>query len=234
MNDFFHFKQFSIMQSRCAMKVTEMACIQGAWTKIHEKANNLLDLGFGTGLLSLMIAQQYPKLEIDAIEIDNEAFLQGSENISSSKFANQISTMHGDVKTYELKKKYDFIICNPPFFENQLVSESLQKNKAWHSVDLSLAQLIKIIQNNLADNGKCSLMFPMERKEDVQNQLLNCALYPQHYLYIYHNENKVPKYFICIYGKQMHSILESKLIIRDGSNYTKEMSSLMKDFYLKL
>src|SRR6185369_1848613 len=119
-NSYFQFKQFTIHQDRCAMKVTTDACLFGAWVaeKVKSqksKIKNLLDIGTGTGLLSLMYSQKNSNCTIDAIEINEEAYEQAKENVAASPFAEQVHVMKGDVRTFLLDKKYDLIISNPPF-----------------------------------------------------------------------------------------------------------------------
>ncbi|KXK42319.1 MAG: methyltransferase small [Bacteroidetes bacterium OLB11] len=140
MNSYFQFKQFKIQQNKCAQKVTEIACIFGAACPIPENTFSILDIGGGTGLLSLMLAQR-SKAKIDCIEIDSETSFQLQDNIQNSIFKNRITPLFHDVNSYSFDKKYDLIICNPPFFSNSLKSKSAQKNKAWHDDTLSLSQL---------------------------------------------------------------------------------------------
>src|SRR5262245_25570320 len=120
-NTFFQFKQFRIEQDKCAMKVSTDACIQGAWTPIEENVRNVLDIGTGTGLLSLMLAQRKPGIRIEAIEIEEQAYKQAAENVAYSPWAEQIHVIPGDVRNDSLNRKFDLIVCNPPFFQNSLL-----------------------------------------------------------------------------------------------------------------
>ncbi|MDP4263910.1 MAG: methyltransferase, partial [Bacteroidota bacterium] len=135
-NNYFQFKQFIIHQDRCAMKVTTDACLFGAWAAKRirnsgDRTLNMLDIGTGTGLLSLMIAQQCDAL-IDAIEIDKVAAGQAEENVTSSPWKEKIRITQGDIKYFakSSSSRYDIVICNPPFYENELVSPSHEKNIA--------------------------------------------------------------------------------------------------------
>ena len=126
-NTYFQFKQFIIHQDQCAMKVCTDACILGAWfaEKIPSQSA-VLDIGSGTGLLMLMLAQKN-KSEIDGIELDLSSFKQLKENISISKWKESLHAFPGDVRTFSFSSKYDFIIVNPPFFEGDLLSSSAGK-----------------------------------------------------------------------------------------------------------
>src|SRR5882762_3366061 len=152
-NTYFQFKQFTIQQDRCVMKVCTDACILGAW--FAEKIpsySSVLDIGSGTGLLMLMLAQK-SKGEIDGIELDLPSFKQLRENIAGSKWAAYLKVFPGDVRSYSFPVKYDFIIVNPPFFEGDLLSSSNEKNIAKHSKSLTLDELIKIMDDNLQPGG---------------------------------------------------------------------------------
>ena len=126
--DLFRFKQFTIRQDKCAMKVTTLGCIQGSWIPTI-KANHVLDIGAGTGLLSLMVAQKC-QCKIDAVEIDKDAFNQLTDNVFNSPWANLIDCHHADINHFasSTKRTYDFIISNPPFFSNQQKSPNAQIN----------------------------------------------------------------------------------------------------------
>src|SRR5271154_3865208 len=121
-NSYFRFKQFIVRQDRSAMKVCTDSCILGAWsaTRLHD-AKKILDIGSGTGLLPLMLAQ-YSHSEIDGIELDHESYKQAEENINESPWSDRLQIMEGDARYYPYKEKYDFIISNPPFFESDLQS----------------------------------------------------------------------------------------------------------------
>ena len=122
----FQFKQFSIFQDQTAMKVGTDGVLLGAWVNVF--GQNVLDIGTGTGLISLMIAQRFPEANIDALEIDSDAFLQAEENFSNSKFNHRLTLFHTSLQDYNSAKKYDLIVSNPPFFTvNDLVSFDSRK-----------------------------------------------------------------------------------------------------------
>lgn len=230
----FQFKQFTIHQDFCAMKVTEIACLQGAWTPIPSSAKTVLDIGSGTGLLSLMLAQRFPDLKIDALEIDENSFNQGIENIEASKYSSQINCFLGDIKTFHFQNKYDYIICNPPFFENQLSSPNQQKNKAWHSSELTLNKLIPAIKYNLNTEGVFSILLPVERKQHLERIISDANFYLNEILLIQPNENLEIKYFIGIFSLQKVEVKTETIIIKEQGVYSERTNTLFKDFYLKL
>ena len=147
-NQFFKFKQFTIDQDQCAMKVCTDSCLFGAWVAeyLEQEKNSLktiLDIGTGTGLLSLMLAQK-TTANIDAVEIEEAASLQASNNFLASPWNNRLQVYHAPIQLFKPihPKSYVFIICNPPFYENNLKTDNQLKNLALHSEALSLANLI--------------------------------------------------------------------------------------------
>ena len=162
-NPYFQFKQFVIHQDRCAMKVCTDACIFGAWFAEKTPSYSLvLDVGSGTGLLMLMLAQKH-KGEIQGIELDLAAFKQLKENITQSPFRNELKAFPGDVRSYAFPQKFDFIITNPPFFEGDLPATSEAANLAKHSKELTLTALLTVIDANLKSAGAFGILLPYHR-----------------------------------------------------------------------
>ncbi|HTM90871.1 MAG TPA: methyltransferase, partial [Flavisolibacter sp.] len=180
-NPYFQFKQFTVYHDRCAMKVTTDSCFFGAWAaeeiKNEElKIKNVLDIGTGTGLLSLMIAQKND-VEIDAVEIDREASQQAKENVEASPWKNRIHIFNEDILSFQPAKKYDCVISNPPFYEKELNSEVLTKNIAHHSEQLTIAEVLKIIKAHLNEGGIFFLMYPFKRNKEIEQLLTENELY---------------------------------------------------------
>ena len=163
-NSYFKFKQFTIHQDKCAMKVCTDACLFGALAATENlQIANCLDIGTGTGLLSLMVAQKNNAVKIDAIEIDKTAAEQATENIAASPWAGNILVFNEDILTFNSVKKYDCIISNPPFFEDDLQSPDEAKNNAKHNSSLSLIQLLQAVNKQLATDGFFAVLLPYHR-----------------------------------------------------------------------
>jgi tRNA1Val (adenine37-N6)-methyltransferase len=222
------------------MKVTTDSCIFGAWAaKQMEneglKMDNLLDIGTGTGLLSLMIAQKN-ELEIDAVEIDSEASQQAKENVESSPWKNRIRIFNEDILSFQTNKKYDCIISNPPFYENELTSEVQKKNIAHHSEHLTLAEVLKIIQSHLNEEGIFFLMYPFKRNKEIELLLSENKLYAIHSVFLSQTVNHSPFRVIAkgTIKKEISVQTTSISIWEKNQQYTKQFVDLLKDYYLYL
>ncbi len=237
-NPFFQFKQFTIQQDKCAMKVCTDACIQGAWTaeKIKEQpVGHMLDIGCGTGLLSLMLAQKM-QFSIEAIEINKDAAGQASENVLRSAWAERITIVHTSLQEFIPGKLYDHIICNPPFYEDDLRSDDEHKNAAKHDTTLKLEALILFIKTHLHINGTCSLMLPYKRAAYFEKKVSENGLFIKEKLHV--KQTKKHECFRVVYlisKKESEKTSTDELIIHDDErNYEPAFVSLLKDYYLKL
>jgi tRNA1Val (adenine37-N6)-methyltransferase len=235
-NPYFQFKQFTIHQDRCSMKVATDSCILGAWfaTKLGN-AKTVLDIGAGTGLQMLMLAQQNA-INIDGIELDSDSCQQCRENLQASKWKDQFEIYEGDARDNPFSKNYDFIICNPPFFEGDLTSDSAKKNLTRHSTMLNFHDLITIISKCLEDHGSFGLLLPYHR---VDYMLACCAAFqfwPIEQLNIRQtSRHQFFRSIIRFSDTKPASINYSELIILDDAGkYTEDFVSLLKDYYLWL
>lgn len=219
------------------MKVCTDSCLFGAWIADKIQKNkitptSMLDVGAGTGLLSLMIAQK-KNIHIDALEIDKNSFNQTKENFNASPWQQHLSAVHTDVKKWNNYSKYDLIISNPPFYENDLKANLPNKNIARHDDGLTLAELIQSIKNNLSHNGKFAVLLPFHRVQFFKEQAVKDHFFLEKELLI----KQTPKHSwfrgILLFGTKAVTSKSSELIIKDGEgNYTKEFDSLLKDYYL--
>jgi tRNA1Val (adenine37-N6)-methyltransferase len=224
------------------MKVTTDACLFGALTPIFstsgESVHRVLDVGTGTGLLSLMYAQKNSDAFIDAIEIDEEAYEQAKENAAASPFADRINLAHGDAKTFSFTKKYDLIISNPPFYENELTSGDQRKNIAHHQSGLLLGELLTIIKTNLSSEGIFCLLLPFKRNEEIRKILWKKNLFISKIVFV--KQSTKHNYFrLILEGKikeetEAETIIDEISIWNDQQEYTEEFKELLRDYYLKL
>lgn len=160
-NSYFRFKRFTVYQERCAMKVGTDGTLLGAWAEGGER---ILDIGTGTGLIALMMAQRFPVSQVDAIDIDVDACTQAAENASASPFFSQIKVGNVSLQDFSSGKgdvKYDSVVCNPPFFENSLGSPDEKRHMARHSSALGFGDLFAGVRRIIAPEGRFSAVVPV-------------------------------------------------------------------------
>ena len=237
MNTWFQFKQFTIHQENTAMKVCTDACLFGAWVanKIELKeinADNILDIGCGTGLLSLMLAQK-TKAQIDAVEIDKNAFEQAKENINLTEWKEQINIHHGSIIDFKSPKKYGLIICNPPFYENQLKSIDAARNRAMHATTLSYEDLIIALKNNLAQEGSAAVLLPYYAIKEFEETLSKNQLFIYEKCNVSHSPRHPFFRKMVIFSGVKKESSEYSISIKNNNNfYSEEFIELLKDYYL--
>jgi tRNA1Val (adenine37-N6)-methyltransferase len=235
-NPYFQFKQFFVYQDQCAMKVCTDACILGAWFAEKTPSYSLvLDIGSGTGLLMLMLAQKH-KGEIQGIELDLAAFKQLKENITNSKWKDELKVFPGDVRDFSFPHKFDFIITNPPFFEGDLVAASETANLARHSKELSLAELLTVIDHNLESAGSFGILLPYHRVDYFTGLAARCGFYLREKLLVRQTPHHDFFRGILHFSRNKESFVPSAglCIKNEAGVYTEEFEGLMKDYYLYL
>jgi tRNA1Val (adenine37-N6)-methyltransferase len=236
-NGYFQFRQFTVHQDQCAMKVCTDACILGAWFADKAPAYaRVLDIGSGTGLLMLMLAQKQ-KGEIIGIEIDLDAFRQLKENLSQSPWRKMFKAFPGDVRSFRFAEKFDFIISNPPFFENDLPASGIAANLARHSKELTLLDLLAAIDNNLSPEGAFGILLPNHRSAWFEEQAASTYgfIVREKLLIRQTPRNEIFRAILCLSRHRDRFVPVSELTIKDDSdNYTPEFIELMKDYYLYL
>jgi tRNA1Val (adenine37-N6)-methyltransferase len=250
-NDYFQFKQFTIRQQHCAMKVTTDGCLFGAWVAAKVAAltvdrvpntgnrstangqrSTFLDIGTGTGLLSLMLAQKTP-LPIDAVEIDPAASEQAAQNMMASPWADRLQVITGDITTLALNGPYSVIISNPPFFENQLASPDKARQKALHATELSLSALFTAIGRLLHPRGTLFLLLPAYRHTELGDLASQNGLQLQAITWVKQTPRHEPFRMMVQLGRLAVPLQEDALIIREADQqYSADFVELLKDYYL--
>jgi len=217
------------------MKVSTDACLQGAWTPIGANVKQVLDAGAGTGLLSLMLAQRNHDIEIDAIELDDNAANQAKENILNSPWAERINVINADIRNYNFKRKYDFILCNPPFFQNSLLGDNVERNNARHTLTLNYTDIIMLMENVLADDGYASVLLPYTELERWQD-LLNDKGWPiTKQLIVQPRAELKANRVVTICSRKQEGFIDERLTIYTQENkYSGDAVKLLAPFYLNL
>jgi len=221
------------------MKVCTDSCVAGAWFAdviIRQKiaAANCLDIGTGTGLLALLLAQKINSF-IDGIEIDESAWLQSAENFAASPWKDRLTSFYGDIKSFATLKKYDLIISNPPFFENDLRSGNKNRNISMHDETLNLQQLISAADSLLTDNGYFGILLPFKRLNYFEAIATETKMYSVEKLLI--RQTPQHDFFRCVLicSRLKKDVAEHELTIKDGTGkYSSGFIDLLKDYYLAI
>ena len=240
-NSYFRFKQFTIQQDRCAMKVTTDACLFGAWAAARlagDAPMDMLDIGTGTGLLPLMVAQQAKTAHIDTIEVEQAAVEQARENVNASLWAERIHCLQGDARQYDFERSYDCIISNPPFYENELASPDPGRGIAHHGESLRLGDLTALLKKWLKPGGSFFLLLPFKRMEEMRQLMANPPLQLTEICLVRQSVNH--DYFrILLRGEKLPAVpVETRfdeLAVKDvNDGYTQEFAGLLSEYYLYL
>ncbi|RLD64185.1 MAG: tRNA (adenine-N(6)-)-methyltransferase [Bacteroidetes bacterium] len=233
-NQYFKFKQFTINQNNCAMKVGTDGVLIGAWVDC-EGSTKILDIGAGTGLISLMMAQR-SKAVIDAIEIDNNSFFQAKENILNSDWENRINIFNISFQNFQKNKSniYDLIVTNPPYFINSLKANTPERTNARHNNLLTHSELLSGVDCLLTKEGVFCLILPYEQTQNFIKLANNYGLYCNKILKVKPTLNKEPKRALIELRREKIKYEENVLIIEKDKrhDYTKEYKELTKDYYL--
>ena len=237
-NTHFSFKKFTIHQDKTAMKVTTDACILGAYTDVNQ-AKKILDIGTGTGLLALMLAQR-TEAEIEGIESEKVAYNQAVENVKQSIFQDRIKIYHTDIQSFipplgvrGLGFGYDLIVSNPPFFQNHLKAEIQARNNALHTDTLSFEDLLKSVIRLLSPNGTFVVLLPLYESLVLEEMAKPLGLFANRKLNIHHREGSKILRIITTFGFTKTEIQEEILLIKNlDESYSVDFQELMKDYYL--
>jgi tRNA1Val (adenine37-N6)-methyltransferase len=192
-----------------------------------------LDIGCGTGLLSLMLAQQTDML-IDAVEIDKDAYGQAQENMKDSPWNNRLQVHHGDIRSVAFNTKFDLIISNPPFFENNLKSPDTKRNLALHSEQLALHELIGIAGALLETNGTLALLLPFHRGQACMETARQHGLFPNRIAMVRQTEKHDSFRIMLCFSSMETDPVSEVIIIQQSGAYSAEFVSLLKPYYLYL
>jgi tRNA1Val (adenine37-N6)-methyltransferase len=238
-NTYFQFKQFTVQQEKAALKVSTDSCLFGAWIaeEVRSKkynVRNILDIGTGTGLLMLMIAQKCNAV-IDGIEIDEPSYEQAKENAETSAWKERLNVLLGDSKSFRFEKNYDLIISNPPFYENNLKSDISNINVAKHDEGLKLDELLQIVDDNLTADGRFAVLLPYHRSEEFAANANKKGFYLQHEMKVKQSVNHSFFRSMLLLGRDQTETITNELSVKEeNSQYTNEFVELLKDYYLYL
>ncbi|GGD21695.1 tRNA1(Val) (adenine(37)-N6)-methyltransferase [Hyunsoonleella pacifica] len=219
------------------MKIGTDGVLLGAWTSVKHNPYNILDIGAGTGILSLMMAQRTNATQIEAIEIDDDAYEQCAENFENSPWNDRLFCFHASLLEYieAVDEKFDLIICNPPFYSEDYKTQETSRNLARFSDAMPLEHIIFAVINLLSDQGKFSIIIPYKEEQKYIEEASLIRLFPNRILHVKGNPTSNIKRSLIEFSYHESDIKVSELIIEtDRHQYTDAYINLTKDFYLKM
>jgi tRNA1Val (adenine37-N6)-methyltransferase len=235
-NAYFAFKEFTIKQDKCAMKVGTDAVLLGSWVLPTESEKEILDIGTGTGLLALMMAQR-SKANIDAIDIDTCAIEQATGNIAESKWADRIQLHHAALQDFKhiTNKKYDLIISNPPYFVDSFKANDASRNSARHADQLPFKELLESAMQLLSSTGRLCVILPAKESEVMRDLASQMGIKLSVLVRVFTKADAdYEKRHILQFQAAPKKFEEDKIVIENHvrHDYTYEYKSLTKDFYI--
>ncbi len=233
----FQFKQFSIQQDKCAMKIGTDGVLLGAWCPIDNNPFSILDIGAGTGILSLMLAQRTSAEQIDAIEIDENAYEQCVENFENSQWKDRLFCFHAGLDEFvdEPEEEYDLIISNPPFYTEDYKTDNEQRDLARFSDALPFEELLEAADLLLSENGVFAVILPFSEEEKFIALAKNLDLFPFKITRVKGTPTTEIKRSLLAFSRTKKQIAIDELVIETARHkYTEEYISLTSAFYLKM
>lgn len=240
----FQFKQFAIHQDQCAMKIGTDSVVLGAWTSVEPQPFSILDIGAGTGVLSLMLAQRSDAQVIEALEIDNRAFEQCVDNFENSPWNDRLFCYHASLEEFAeelsgeavgINDKYDLIICNPPFYSETYKTENTQRDLARFQDAMPFEHLLESVSTLLSEHGLFSLVIPFSEEKHFITLASKVALFPKRITHVKGTPSSDIKRSLIEFSFAEISQEISELIIEtERHQYTDSYINLTKDFYLKM
>lgn len=233
-NSYFEFRQFTICQDQCAMKVGTDGVLLGAWANnpaqigIPSSGTHILDIGTGTGLIAIMMAQRYANAHVTAIEIDNDAAKQAAINVQSSPFAERITVKHTALQDFNTPDSFDTIVCNPPFFISSLTCPNNQRTISRHTCTLTYDELMNCAYRLLTAEGELSIIIPNDSTAKMNEAATIAGFFAKRICAVKTTERKPAKRFLLSFSKEPQPSIETSNIII-GSEKHKLMT---KDFFL--
>ncbi|MGA9637334.1 tRNA1(Val) (adenine(37)-N6)-methyltransferase [Flavobacterium sp.] len=234
----FEFKQFTIYQDRCAMKVGTDGVLLGAWVPIDHFPFSVLDIGAGTGLIALMLAQRSKAEQIDALEIDEEAYEQAVDNFENSSWADRLFCYHAGLDEFmeEPEDEYDLIVSNPPFYGEDYKSNDEQRDLARFQDALPFEDLVEAADLLLSEEGVFAVIIPFNEEERFVSLAKEFELYPFKITRVKGTPTSKIKRSLLAFSRneEVALIIDELVIEKKRHDYTEEYINLAKEFYLKM
>jgi tRNA1Val (adenine37-N6)-methyltransferase len=234
----FTFKQFSIQQDKTAMKIGTDGVLLGAWTPLENNPFSILDIGTGTGIIALMLAQRSAAQQIDALEIDEDAYEQATDNFENSPWNDRLFCFHAGLDEFveEPEDEYDLIVSNPPFYQEDYKSNNEQRDLARFQDAMPFEDLIEAADLLLSENGVFCAIIPFKEEETFLALAKEYELYPQKITRVKGTPTtEIKRSLLAFSRKENLNFATDELVIETARHvYTAEYIELTKDFYLKM
>lgn len=233
----FQFKQFTIQQDKTAMKVGTDGVLLAAWVDIKPEVFSALDIGAGTGLIAIMIAQRCNAELIDAVELNDDAYEQTVDNFEASNWGDRLFCYHASLKEFtdEIDDTYDLIVSNPPFYTSTYKELSDDRAMARHSGSLPYDELLKSVTKLLSENGSCAFILPYDEEDNFVTFAKTNKLFPNRITRVKGTVDSPIKRSLIQLSFFESKLIQDELIIEiERHNYTSEYLELVKDFYLNM
>jgi tRNA1Val (adenine37-N6)-methyltransferase len=237
MSNPFQFKEFSINQDKCAMKIGTDGVLLGAWTPTKQNPFSVLDIGSGTGVIALILAQRSNAEVIDAIEIDNDAYEQCVDNFELSPWGDRLFCYHASIQEFaeEIDDEYDLIICNPPFYSENYKTENASRDLARFQDAMPFDHLVDCVSKLLSDNGLFSVVVPFSEASKLIELAQKVNLYPNKRLNVKGNPTtEIKRSYITFSFENKETTTKELIIETERHQFTEDYIALTKDFYLKM
>lgn len=233
----FQFKQFTIEQDRCAMKIGTDGVLLGAWVSIKNNPFAVLDIGAGTGIIALQLAQRSNAEMIDALEIDENAFEQCVDNFENSAWSDRLFCYHASLEEFveEVDDKYDIIISNPPFYTEDFKTADESRDVARFNDALPFNELIDSASHLLSDKGVFAVIIPRKEEENFIKMASEVNLFPSRICRVRGNETSEEKRSLLEFSfEEKAAKLENIILENSRHDYTEDYKNIVQEFYLKM
>jgi len=232
MSSIFRFKQFEVEQQDCAMKINTDGILLGTLSG-QNAPSSILDIGTGTGVIAMMLAQRFDQAHADAVEIDEAAAKRAEYNFFRSPFASRLRVFHQDIALFEPSGSYDLIVSNPPYFVNDLKSQEARKGIARHADEAFFELLIRKVATLLTAEGLFWVILPVKQAVDLTLNAVLYRLFPHKIIHLYSDENKEEfRQIVCFGFGDRPAQHEKFYIYAQKGVYTDAYKHLLKDFFL--
>jgi tRNA1Val (adenine37-N6)-methyltransferase len=233
-NSWFQFQQFRVEQDRCAMKISTDAVLLGTLVQ-SDSPKRILDIGTGTGVISLMLAQRFPKASLTAIELDPEAAGQAAKNCQQSPFSERLTVLQGRFQDFPVEDRFDLLVSNPPFFPNHLPASNPKRNQALHTDSLSFEELLHKASQLLAPSGSFWVILPPRQMQDFLQCAKGNELFPRTRVGIRDSAHKpVHREVVSFtFSEPLASVPNEELLLKNGDgSYSEKYRQLISGFLL--